>query len=90
MVNAADVTDISSLLIETRVNGAVRQRGRIADMIFSVASIISTISSVMTLEEGDIIATGTPAGVAPIAAGDSVEVKIDGIGTLRHGVVSAV
>ncbi len=90
MVPAASAIDIRSLGIETKVNGEIRQRGNTSDMIFSISSIISTVSTVMTLEDGDIIATGTPAGVSPIKAGDTVEVKIEGIGTLKHGVVSSL
>ncbi|MBP1620677.1 MAG: Fumarylacetoacetate hydrolase family protein [Acidobacteria bacterium] len=55
-------------------------------MIFTVAEVIAFISSVMTLEPGDLILTGTPPGVGPLAPGDAVEVEIAGIGTLRHGV----
>jgi 2-keto-4-pentenoate hydratase/2-oxohepta-3-ene-1,7-dioic acid hydratase in catechol pathway len=69
-------------IVECRVNGALRQRGNTADMIVSVPGLIRHISRIMTLEPGDIIATGTPAGVAPMSAGDRVEVSIDGIGTL--------
>lgn len=80
----------------TRLNGQVVQDGRIDDMVFSVAQIVSTLSEIMTLKPGDVIITGTPAGVGMgrkpplwMKAGDSVEIEIDGIGTLRNPVVDA-
>jgi len=73
--------------IELRLNGAVRQKASTADMIFSVPRLIETITSFMTLEPGDVIATGTPAGVGALSAGDLVEVEIQGIGTLRNPVL---
>jgi len=81
-----DVADPQGLALVLRVNGEVRQRGSTGDMIFTVAEVIAFISSVMTLEPGDLILTGTPPGVGPLAPGDAVEVEIAGIGTLRHGV----
>jgi 2-keto-4-pentenoate hydratase/2-oxohepta-3-ene-1,7-dioic acid hydratase in catechol pathway len=72
------------LLVETKVNGAVRQSGRTSLVLFPPAFIIRWISRMMTLEPGDLIATGTPAGVGAIAHGDLVEVRIDGIGVLRN------
>ncbi|MEJ7578550.1 MAG: fumarylacetoacetate hydrolase family protein [Pyrinomonadaceae bacterium] len=82
------VTDLdpSALALETRVNGEARQRGNTRDMIFPVAHLLRYISEHMTLEAGDLIATGTPAGVGPLCSGDTVEVKIEGIGTLRNTV----
>ncbi len=79
--------DPSRLRIETRLNGEVRQRSTTADMIFDVPTIIAFVSRVMTLEEGDIITTGTPPGVGPLFAGDIVEVEIEGIGVLRNPVI---
>ncbi|HEU4521312.1 MAG TPA: fumarylacetoacetate hydrolase family protein [Thermoanaerobaculia bacterium] len=76
--------DPSKLHISTRVNGEVRQDGNTADMIFSCGRIVEFITSVMTLFPGDVILTGTPAGVGPLEAGDVVEVEIEGIGTLRN------
>lgn len=73
--------------IETFVNGIRKQAGRVAEMIFPVDVIIRWIAQVMTLEPGDVIATGTPSGVGPLAAGDVVEVSVGGIGTLRNPVV---
>jgi 2-keto-4-pentenoate hydratase/2-oxohepta-3-ene-1,7-dioic acid hydratase in catechol pathway len=72
--------------VETRVNGAVRQKGTTADFLFPLDVIVHFISQVMTLEPGDLIATGTPAGVGPLLAGDTVEVTVEGVGTLRNSV----
>ena len=72
--------------IETRVNGEVRQQGSTADFIFTLDTIIRYISRFMTLSAGDVIATGTPAGVGPLQAGDVVEVTVGGVGTLRNSV----
>jgi 2-keto-4-pentenoate hydratase/2-oxohepta-3-ene-1,7-dioic acid hydratase in catechol pathway len=72
--------------VALRLNGELRQDGRTDALIFPVAVLIETISSIMTLEPGDVIATGTPAGVGPLTPGDVVEVTIDGIGTLRNPV----
>jgi len=70
--------------VETRVNGAVQQRGNTRDFIFALDVIIRHIAQVMTLFPGDLIATGTPAGVGPVVAGDVVEVSVEGVGTLRN------
>ena len=78
--------DVSDLSLRTRVNGEVRQDGRTSQMIFPPSFIVAFVSSVMTLEAGDVILTGTPAGVGPLASGDVVEVEIEGIGTLRNSV----
>src|SRR5271165_1734742 len=75
--------------VETRVNGEVRQSGNTRDFIFSLDVILRYISQVMTLEPGDLIATGTPSGVGPVLAGDVVEVTVEGIGTLRNPVADA-
>lgn len=77
------------LRLETRVNGQVRQRSDTGQLIFTVPKLIEEISSFMTLEPGDVIATGTPAGVGPLAPGDLVEVEIAGIGVLRNRVARA-
>jgi 2-keto-4-pentenoate hydratase/2-oxohepta-3-ene-1,7-dioic acid hydratase in catechol pathway len=82
----ADGIDPSSLEMICRVNGEQRQHGRAADMAFSIPVLIEYISGVMTLEPGDVIATGTPAGVGPLKPGDVVEVEIPGIGILRNPV----
>ena len=78
--------DPLKLTVKTRVNGVEKQRGRTADMAFSVPYLIRYIASVMTLFPGDLIVTGTPAGVSRLSAGDTVEVEIDGIGSLQNGV----
>jgi 2-keto-4-pentenoate hydratase/2-oxohepta-3-ene-1,7-dioic acid hydratase in catechol pathway len=76
--------DPSRLSIRTRVNGVLKQDGNTAQMVFACDVLIEFISAVMTLFPGDVILTGTPAGVGPLAAGDTVEVEIEGIGTLRN------
>jgi 2-keto-4-pentenoate hydratase/2-oxohepta-3-ene-1,7-dioic acid hydratase in catechol pathway len=73
--------------LTTRVNGQVRQQGNTRDFIFPIDVLIRYISRVMTLNPGDLIATGTPAGVGPLNAGDLVEITIEGIGTLANVVV---
>jgi 2-keto-4-pentenoate hydratase/2-oxohepta-3-ene-1,7-dioic acid hydratase in catechol pathway len=80
--------DPSRIGIITRVNGAVRQNGTTADLLFSVPAIIAYLSRYMTLLPGDMIMTGTPAGVGPIQVGDTIEVEIEGIGILRNDVVA--
>ena len=80
--------DLSRVTLETFVNGARRQSARIAEMIFPVDVIIQWISQVMTLLPGDVVATGTPSGVGPLAAGDVVEVAVSGVGTLRNPVAA--
>ena len=74
---------------DPRVNGEVKQKGNTADMAFPVAFLIRYISEIMTLYPGDLIATGTPAGVSRLKPGDIVEVEVAGIGVLRNQVVSA-
>jgi len=73
--------------VETRVNGEIRQQGNTRDFIFPLDVVIRHISQVMTLLPGDLIATGTPKGVGPVVAGDVIEVKVEGVGTLRNPVV---
>ena len=80
--------DWRTLSVVTRVNGAERQRGVSSDMIFSIPRLVAHVSAIMTLEPGDLIATGTPAGVGRLAPGDTVEVEIPGIGTLSNHVVA--
>lgn len=81
--------DPRDLRITTRVNGVVRQDSRTSDLIFDVATLIAFVSRHMTLEPGDLISTGTPAGVGNLAVGDEVEVEIDGVGSLRNPVSAA-
>jgi 2-keto-4-pentenoate hydratase/2-oxohepta-3-ene-1,7-dioic acid hydratase in catechol pathway len=89
----ADEVDEDGLTVECRVNGELRQRASTADLIFDIPTLIETISAGLTLEPGDIIATGTPAGVGIgfepprfLRSGDLVEVSITGLGTLRNRV----
>ena len=79
--------DLANATLQTRVNGDIRQSGVLTDMVHEVAAIVEYASSVWTLLPGDVILTGTPAGVGPLVAGDTVEVEISGIGTLRNPVV---
>ncbi len=78
--------DVSDVPVTTRVNGVVKQNGRTSQMVFSVPYLIRYISNQMTLNAGDIIATGTPAGVSKLNVGDVCEVEIEGIGILRNSV----
>jgi len=73
--------------VQTRVNGELRQDGTTADFLFPLDVLVRFITQVMTLEAGDVIATGTPAGVSPLNAGDVVEISVEGVGTLRNPVV---
>lgn len=82
--------DPSAASVTTRLNGEVRQQSTVDQMIFPVARLIAFISRVMTLCPGDLISTGTPAGVGPLAEGDKVEIEIEGIGKLSNGVVTEV
>jgi len=79
-----------SARLTTRVNGEVRQDAPLTDMVFPVAEVIAYASEAFTLLPGDVILTGTPAGVGPVVAGDVVEVSIEGLGTLRNPVRDAV
>lgn len=81
--------DPSDLSVVTRVNGEVRQSGRTSAMAFPVPFLLRYISRIMTLEPGDLIATGTPAGVGPLLEGQTVEVSVEGVGTLSNGVRAA-
>ena len=78
--------DPLDLLVETRVNGELRQSGRTSALAFPMPLLIRGISYIMTLEPGDLISTGTPAGVGPLLDGDTVEVSVEGVGTLRNPV----
>ena len=81
--------DASDLAIQTRVNGAVRQSSRTSEMVFSPAALVAYVSRMMTLLPGDLILTGTPAGVGPLSPGDVVEVEIERVGVLRNPVRTA-
>jgi 2-keto-4-pentenoate hydratase/2-oxohepta-3-ene-1,7-dioic acid hydratase in catechol pathway len=80
--------DLSSLRVITRVNGVERQRGTAAEMVFDIPMLLRYISQIMTLEAGDLVATGTPAGVGALHPGDRVEVEIEGISRVSNPVVS--
>ncbi len=86
-VPSADV-EFDALRVTTRVNGHVRQDAPVSDMLFSVGAILRFVSEFMTLEPGDLIATGTPPGVGRLEVGDTVEVEIAGLGTLENKVVA--
>lgn len=95
MVTADQISDPQSLCLWTKVNGEKRQSGWSGNMLFSVARLVSYISRFMTLLPGDVIATGTPAGVGMgmsppryLSAGDQVELGIEGIGTMRQRIIS--
>ena len=86
-VPADAIADPGKLQIRLTVNGEVRQKANTSSMIFSIPKLVSSISRYMTLQPGDVIATGTPEGVSPIKDGDVVEITITGLGTLRNRVV---
>jgi 2-keto-4-pentenoate hydratase/2-oxohepta-3-ene-1,7-dioic acid hydratase in catechol pathway len=80
--------DLGTLTVVTRVNGVERQRGSASDMAFPIPMLLSYVSHVMTLEPGDILATGTPSGVGPLAAGDVVEVEVEGLSRISNPVAT--
>jgi 2-keto-4-pentenoate hydratase/2-oxohepta-3-ene-1,7-dioic acid hydratase in catechol pathway len=80
--------DPTDLAVRARVNGAGRQDGRSKDLVVSAVSLVAFIAQVMTLEPGDVVSTGTPAGVGPIVPGDRVEIEIEGVGILSNPVVA--
>lgn len=86
VVPVGEITDVQNLSVETRLNGTVVQSGNSGQMIFPIAETISFISRNFTLETGDVILTGTPSGVGPLAHGDRVEVTVGEIGTLTNTV----
>jgi 2-keto-4-pentenoate hydratase/2-oxohepta-3-ene-1,7-dioic acid hydratase in catechol pathway len=86
--DAAAPDDLDSLTVVTRVNGAERQRGVASDMAFSIPMLLAYITTIMTLEPGDLVATGTPAGVGTLAVGDVVEVEILGLSSVRNTVTA--
>ncbi len=81
-------TDWRDLELTARVNGRMRQSGRASDMVFGIPQLIAYITRVMTLEPGDIIATGTPEGVGPLQPGDTVEVELHGFSAVQNPVVA--
>ena len=83
---SASVPALDAITVVTRVNGEERQRGSSADMAFPMPMLLSYVSRIMTLEPGDVLATGTPAGVGPLADGDVVEVEVVGLSAVRNPV----
>jgi 2-keto-4-pentenoate hydratase/2-oxohepta-3-ene-1,7-dioic acid hydratase in catechol pathway len=81
--------DPADLSLETSLNGVTKQKARTSQLVFSIPELVSFVSNVMTLLPGDVISTGTPGGIGPMQVGDTVEVKIEGIGTLRNYVIGA-
>jgi len=88
-VVADELDPWAGVQVETRVNGEIRQSGNTRDFIFPLDVVIRYISQVMTLEPGDLIATGTPKGVGPVVAGEVVEVTVEGVGQLQNPVADA-
>jgi 2-keto-4-pentenoate hydratase/2-oxohepta-3-ene-1,7-dioic acid hydratase in catechol pathway len=86
LVTGLTEAEASDLAVTCRVNGSVRQSGRTCEMVFAPRVLIAYAAAVMTLEPGDVILTGTPAGVGPLEAGDVVEVAVEGVGVLRNPV----
>lgn len=86
-VRSASAVDWQDFVLTTRVNGIVKQKSAVTDLVFDVPTLIAFISRVMTLEPGDVISTGTPPGVGPLSDGDVVEIEIPEIGVLRNNVV---
>lgn len=82
------ISAVAPSRVETRLNGKVVQGSPLSDRVFGDAELVEYISTVMTLEPGDVVATGTPSGIAPMKAGDVVEVELDGVGCLRNPVVA--
>jgi len=81
--------DPVDVLVQTRVNHEMRQMASTREMMFSVGHLIAFISSIMTLQPGDLILTGTPAGIGPLVKGDTVEVTVEGVGSLSNPVVES-
>ena len=79
-----EIDPAAGVELETRVNGEVRQHGSTADFIFSIPQLLEYITQAITLEPGDLVLTGTPAGVGPLAAGDRVDVSVSGLGVLGN------
>ena len=80
--------DLENLTVVTRVNGVERQRGKGSDMVFSIPDVLAYISHVMTLEPGDLVLTGSPAGVGKLSPGDEVEVEVLGVSRVRNPVTA--
>src|SRR6185436_17806935 len=83
---SSELPDLDSLTVVARVNGVERQRGKSSEMVFSIPSLLAYISHIMTLEPGDLVATGTPSGVGPLVSGDVVEIEIPGVSRVTNPV----
>jgi len=83
---SSELPDLDSLTVVARVNGVERQRGKSSEMVFSIPSLLAYISQIMTLEPGDLVATGTPSGVGPLVPGDVVEIEIPGVSRVTNPV----
>ena len=88
VVPRSAIPDAQNLQLKTFVNGELRQRGNTRDMVFDVPFLVSWLSAFMTLQPGDMIATGTPKGLADVLPGDEVVVEIEGVGRLTNRIVS--
>ncbi|CAQ83024.1 MULTISPECIES: fumarylacetoacetate hydrolase family protein [Photorhabdus] len=88
ITDKADVPDPHNLILSTWVNGELRQRGTTADLIFDIPFLIAYLSDFMTLQPGDMIATGTPKGLSDVIPGDEVVVEVEGVGRLVNRIVS--
>ena len=86
---AATLPPLDDVTLVTRVNGAERQRAHSTEMVFPIAALLAYISTIMSLEPGDLVLTGTPAGVGALEHGDVVEVEIEGVSSVRNPVRSA-
>lgn len=80
--------DLDTLTVVTRVNGVERQRGKGSDMVFSIPDVLAYVSHIMTLEPGDLVLTGSPAGVGKLSPGDEVEVEVIGVSRVRNPVTA--
>jgi 2-keto-4-pentenoate hydratase/2-oxohepta-3-ene-1,7-dioic acid hydratase in catechol pathway len=87
ITTADEISDFENISLSLKVNGELRQQASTRELIVSIPEMIAMSSAVMTLEPGDIIATGTPAGVGPVKAGDVLEICIDGVGSMRLPVI---
>lgn len=85
---AAAPADLGSLTVVTRVNGVERQRGKGTDMVFSIPDVLAYVSHIMTLEPGDLVLTGSPAGIGKLSPGDVVEVEVLGLSRVRNPVTA--
>jgi len=87
LVTPDEIEEVSDLEIKTLVNGEIKQKGNTKNLIHPIPKLIEYITAFMTLEENDVILTGTPKGISPIVPGDRVDIEIDGLGTLSNTVV---